>query len=64
MTGEPFLLRCNVYDFAMDSEIWIVETDGDEYGWYPDVMPDTGRIFQPQVAEPAYCDLLCTNRND
>lgn len=55
-TGEPFLLRCNVYDFAMDSEIWIVETDGDEYGWYPDVMP-TGRIFQPQVEGAAYCDL-------
>jgi len=57
MTGEPFLLRCNVYDFAMDSEILIVEADGDEYGWYPDVMPTTGRIFQPQVAEPVYCDL-------
>ncbi|MBQ2956332.1 MAG: SH3 domain-containing protein [Clostridia bacterium] len=56
MTGEPFLLRCNVYDFAMDSEIWIVETDGDEYGWYPDVLP-TGRIFHPQVEGAAYCDL-------
>ena len=56
-SGEPFLLRCNAYDFAMDSEICIVETNGDEYEWYPDVMPDTGRIFQPQVAEPVYMDL-------
>lgn len=55
-TGEPFLLRCNEYDFAMDSEILIVEADGDEYGWYPDVMPD-GRIFDPQVECPTYCDL-------
>ncbi len=57
MTGEPFLLRCNAYDFAMDSEILIVETDGDEYEWYPDVMPTTGRIFQPQVEHPVYFDL-------
>ena len=56
MTGEPFLLRCNVYDFAMDSEICIMETDGDEYGWYPDVLP-TGRIFQPQVDDAVYYDL-------
>ena len=55
-TGEPFLLRCNEYDFAMDSEILIFETDGDEYGWYPDVLPD-GRIFNPQVEGAAYLDL-------
>ena len=55
-TGEPFLLRCNEYDFAMDSEILIVETDGDEYGWYPDVLP-SGRIFAPQVEDAVYFDL-------
>ena len=55
-TGAPFLLRCNEYDFAMDSEILIVESDGDEYGWYPDVLP-TGRIFEPQVEYPTYYDL-------
>lgn len=55
-TGEPFLLRCNEYDFAMDSEILIAEADSDEYGWYPDVLP-SGRIFAPQVEDAVYFDL-------
>ena len=34
----------------------IGETDGDEYGWYPDVLP-SGRIFAPQVEDAVYFDL-------
>ena len=56
-SGEPFLLRCSIYNYALDCEICIADTDGDEHYWYPNVLPTTGRVFDPQIEGQTYCVL-------
>ena len=43
-SGEPILLRCNVYDAVMDCEINIVGSDGSFAKWYPCIEPNNGQV--------------------